>query len=86
MTWTIRWDPAAVADLMQLSPADSARVDGAVQDYAATGRGNVARVSGEEDDGPHFRLYVFPRYIVRFVLDRTAQTLHVWRIVTRAKA
>jgi hypothetical protein len=43
----------------------------------------VTRVSG---DGPHFRLDVFLRFVVRFVLDRTAQTLHVWRIVTRAKA
>ena len=76
MTWTVRWDPAAVADLMQLDPPDAARVDRAVQDYAGTGRGNVTRVGGDDDDGPHFRLYVFPRYVVRFVLDRTTHTLH----------
>jgi hypothetical protein len=83
MTWSVTWDPAAVADLMQLSPADAARVDRFVQEYAVTGRGNVARV--ETENGPHFRLYVFPRFVVRFVLDRTTRTLHVWRVLVRVR-
>jgi mRNA-degrading endonuclease RelE of RelBE toxin-antitoxin system len=85
MTWSVRWDPDAVDDLMRLAPADAARVDRAVQDYALNGQGHVTRVAGEEDEGPHYRLYVFPRYVVRFVLDRTTQTLHVWRVLTRAR-
>ncbi len=85
MSWEIRWDPAAVDDLMRLPPADAVRVDSAVQGWAATGTGNVTRVAGEQDEGPHFRLYVFPKFVVRFVLDRATQTLHVWRVVTRAR-
>jgi hypothetical protein len=84
MTWHVRWDPAAIEDLMRLSPADAARVDRAVQEFAASGTGNVKRVEGTDEDGPHFRLYVFPKFIVRFVLDRATHTLHVWRVLTRA--
>jgi hypothetical protein len=83
MNWSVTWDPAAVADLMQLSPSDAARVDRVVQEYASTGRGNVTRI--ETEDGPHFRLYVFPRFLVRFVLDRTTETLHVWRVLIRVR-
>jgi hypothetical protein len=84
MTWSVTWDPAAVRDLMELSPSDATRVDRSVREYAATGRGNIARIE-TEDDEPHFRLYVFPRYLPRFVLDSTTQTLHVWRVLTRVR-
>jgi hypothetical protein len=86
MTWAIRWGPQAVDDLLRLAPADAARVDRAVQDYANSGQGHVTRVSGEGDQGPHHRLYVFPRFVVRFIFDYTTHTIHVWRVVTRARS
>ena len=75
MIWRVEWSPRATRDLMHLPHwRDAARVDAAVQRYAATGEGDLRHFGGGE-----FRLRVADLR-VRLSFDPAAKTIHVWAV------
>ncbi len=71
----IFWTPAAIWALHRIHWRDGEIIDAAVQSFARTGEGRVARVDGS---GLQLRLYVLP-YVVRLNLDpNTGVLLVVW--------
>lgn len=65
MTWGIEWSRAARASLLSIPMRYAERVDAAIVRYAATGRGNVARV---DESLANIRLFV-PPYVAYVSLD-----------------
>ena len=76
----VEWDPYAIEDWQRLGLDDAARVARAVQQWAETGAGLVEVTEGQGV----YRLYV-DRYVVRFLVDSTTDTMHVVQIVRRRK-
>ncbi len=75
MSWRVEWLEPAVQSLRQMPWRQAARVDAAVQRFAETGEGQVARLS--TDDAVTLRLRVSP-YVARLTLDPSERTLFVW--------
>jgi hypothetical protein len=73
--WRIEWLEPGRRSLLDLPWRDAARVDEAVQRFAATGEGDVVRL--RTDDAVTLRLRV-PPYTVRMSLDRWEATIRVW--------
>jgi hypothetical protein len=74
----ILWTPAAIWALRSFPWREAELIDAAVQMFARTGEGRVARIDGS---AVRMRFYV-PPYIVRFNLDRNTGVLlvaWVWR-------
>ena len=74
----VLWTPAALWALRSFPWSEAALIDGAVQKFASTGEGRVARLEGS---AIRLRLYV-PPYVVRLNLDRDGGVLLVawiWR-------
>jgi hypothetical protein len=74
----ILWTPAAIWALRSFHWRDGALVDAAIQNFARTGEGRVARI---DESAIRIRLYVTP-YVVRLNLDRSTGVLLVawiWR-------
>ena len=76
----IEWDPYAIEDWQRLGLEDAARVARAVQQWAQSGAGLVEVTEG----AGVYRLYA-GRYVVRFLVDSTTDTMHVVQIVRRRK-
>lgn len=74
----IHWTPAAIWALRSFHWRDGEAIDAAVQNFARTGEGRIARVAGSP---LQIRLYVSP-YVVRLNLERNTGVLvvaWVWR-------
>jgi hypothetical protein len=74
----ILWTPAAIWALRSFHWREGELLDAAVQKFARTGEGRVARVEGSS---LRMRLYA-PPYVVRFNLDQDTGVLVVvwiWR-------
>jgi mRNA-degrading endonuclease RelE of RelBE toxin-antitoxin system len=81
MSWDIAWSDAAVESLQRIpSWRDAARVDAAVQRFAATGEGDVARLP--TDHATTLRLRVGP-YTARLTLNRPDKIVFVWIVYLR---
>lgn len=72
--WEVVWSHPGIWSLQQLHWLDGARVDAAVQLFAATGEGVLGEVRGDPTGG---RLHVRP-FVVRLSLDRETRTITVW--------
>lgn len=74
MTYDISWSSPATMALRAMPWQQAARVDAAVQRYAATGRGSRFRY--ETDDPLSLRLEVRP-YVVRLSIDPRERLIRV---------
>ncbi|MBA4158037.1 MAG: type II toxin-antitoxin system RelE/ParE family toxin [Gemmatimonadetes bacterium] len=79
----IEWQPRALKDLSRLDKAARARISAALDRLAATGHGDVTKLT--DVDPPEYRLRV-GNWRVRFARDPAADTLSVLRILPRDKA
>lgn len=75
MNWRVEWLAPAAESLRRIPWRDAARVDAAVQQFAAAGRGEVTRLA--TDDAVTLRLRV-PPYVARMSAVREERTLYVW--------
>jgi hypothetical protein len=75
MSWRVEWFEPAIQSLRQIPWRDAARVDAAVQRFAATSEGDVVRLP--VDDAVTLRIRVRP-YAARVTLDPIDGVLHVW--------
>lgn len=81
MSWSFEYHPAAHWGLLHnIGPDAAARVDHAVMDLAATGRGALEQVA--PDDPNRFRLRVEGAE-ARLFIDRKARTILVTRVYRR---
>lgn len=83
MNLRLVWRTRALRDLRRLGPPDQRRVVAAVERYAATGLGDIVRLTGVEP--PQYRLRV-GEWRVRFTVDREAEVLNVLHVLPRGKA
>jgi len=75
MTWRVEWSPRAIHDLLHLPHwRDAARVDAAIERYAATGEGDLRHFAVAE-----YRLRV-GNIRVRLSFDQASKTMHVWSV------
>ena len=79
--WTAEWLSRAQADLLRVHWETAARIDAAVQRFAAMGDGPVRRVV--IGSAVQTRLLV-PPYAAVLVLDRRARIVWVWEVVRYA--
>ena len=77
--WQVDWTPRAVRGLRRLTHQERERVMDAVDFYAATGRGDVARVRGRDRE---WRLRVGDVRII-FTLDQDLRKLIVLSVDRR---
>lgn len=70
----IDWSYPARWSLRQIHWEEAARVDAAVQRFAATGEGHVERVRG----APTGLWLKLPPWVVRLSIDASSQTVVVW--------
>ena len=78
MSYAVAWSDHAVRALMDLHWRDGQRVDGAVIEYARTGKGFVRVVETAEGATEH-RLHVSAFYI-RFTVDEAARVITIWAL------
>jgi hypothetical protein len=79
--WAFAWADVALADLRNIHWETGARIDAAVQTFAATGEGLRRIVLG---DGGVERCLLIPPYAVVLTLDRRARIVTVWQVVRYA--
>jgi hypothetical protein len=77
MTYKISWSSPATIALRAMPWRQAARVDAAVQRYAATGEGSRFRY--ETDAALTWRLDVRP-YVVRLSVDPRERMIRVWYV------
>jgi hypothetical protein len=76
LNWTIEWSDRAKGDLLNLPHwKDAARVDAAVQRFAATGEGDLRRLPGVGE------FLQVGRFRARVSADILGRVLHVWYVV-----
>lgn len=79
--WGVKWTPRAEKDLRRLDRQVAERVRQAIRRFAATGAGDVVRLSGESD----LRLRVGD-WRVRFDYDEDRHALIILRVLPRGRA
>ncbi|MFO0760475.1 MAG: hypothetical protein U0359_28600 [Byssovorax sp.] len=77
MSWSIEWSVPAIAALRAVHWKQAARIDRAVQRFAAWGEGDRFRFASDEP--LTFRLRVHP-HVVRMSLDKGPKIVRVWYI------
>jgi mRNA interferase RelE/StbE len=82
MTYEVRWSRNAVKDLRRLDKLTTRRIVEAVDTFAATGRGDVKKLTNE---GGEYRLRVGD-WRVRFTVDHEVKVLSVLRVLPRGEA
>ena len=82
MTWEIVWTQRATHDLRSMDRAAASRIVTAVERFAQTGYGDVARIKAQRSE---FRLRVGDRR-VRFTYDLERRMLLVLRVLHRREA
>lgn len=83
MSLRLDWKTPALRGLRRLDPSNQRRVIAAVERYAATGYGDIVRLTDIEP--PQYRLRV-GEWRVRFTVDREAEVLNVLHVLPRGKA
>ena len=83
MSLEIRWAASAEREANKLDPPVERRVVAALERYAATGYGDVVRLTNVEP--PQYRLRV-GGWRVRFTVDLRARVLYVLSVRPRGKA
>ncbi|MBX6352054.1 MAG: type II toxin-antitoxin system RelE/ParE family toxin [Thermoflavifilum sp.] len=82
MTYEVRWSRNAVKDLRRLDKFTVRRIVEAVDTFAATGRGDVKKLT---NSGGEYRLRVGD-WRVRFTVDDEVKVLSVVRVLPRGEA
>ena len=77
MSFEIEWHPVARLDLLAIPWRAAARIDAAVMRFAATGQGDIKRIS--PTDPRKLRLFV-PGVVAVLFVDGSKRTVHVGRV------
>lgn len=83
MSLEIRWTANAERDASRLDPPRKSRIVKGLEDYAATGHGDVVRL--QNYNPPQYRLRI-GGWRVRFTIDREARVLYVLSVQPRGRA
>jgi mRNA interferase RelE/StbE len=83
MSLEIRWSANAERDARRLDPPINRRIVTALENYAATGNGDIKRLTGYNP--PQYRLRM-GEWRVRFIVDWEARVLYVQGIQPRGRA
>ena len=82
MRWRLRWAPRAEADLVAVERRIRGRILAALERLAETGRGDVVKIQGHDQE---WRLRVGD-YRVRLTFEFRSQTIRVLRVRHRREA
>ena len=82
MSWQLTYSQRVARDLRGLNPTIARRVANALQRLAETGRGDLDRLQGQDQE---WRLRV-GAWRVRLTLDHRTNTIHVYRVLHRREA
>jgi mRNA interferase RelE/StbE len=83
MSLEVRWSANAEREARRLDPPMNRRIVAALESYAATGHGDIKRLTGYNP--PQYRLRV-GEWRVRFTVDWEARVLYVLSIQPRGRA
>ena len=82
MSWQVEWTQRALREAERLDPATRVRIIRAIERLAETDQGDVKQLRGS----PHeWRLRVGD-WRVRFLFDRTTDTITILRVLPRGRA
>lgn len=82
MTWEIIWSRPAERDLRRLDDDVARRIQATISDFAATGHGDIRKLSGRVDQ---FRLRGGDWRVI-LTYDRELGAIHVIRVLPRGRA
>ncbi|WP_067936518.1 type II toxin-antitoxin system RelE family toxin [Alicyclobacillus kakegawensis] len=82
MTYRVEWTRRALKDMRRLDKPTASRIIASVETFAATGRGDVKRLTNA---GVQYRLRVGD-WRVRFTVDTEVRILAVLRVLPRGEA
>jgi mRNA interferase RelE/StbE len=83
LSWQVRWLPTAVKDLSRLDSQNQDRILTVVDRYAASGHGDIKRLT--DVDPPEWRLRV-GKWRVRFRRNDAQRTMEILRVLLRDQA